>query len=153
MHIDINVQNTLLVTQKFNNTKDNVCAVKLVSMSQVRENAMKLTVNIAKPRCLAFLCVMQTPSPIYRDITFSAVEPSGPFHTAATRNSTELEQPVKYWTIIADIVFSLLFCILFHVIWGDFREEIHIFIGVKLAHFLFCCRFRSLIVEVSDSYG
>jgi len=106
--------------------------------------SIKLTVYVAEPRCFALFRMVEATGPINRNVAFSTVESCSAFHTATPGNAAKLEQTVEYWAIVSDIVFPLLFGILFHVIRRNLRQKINVFVCVELAHFLFGGRLCSL---------
>lgn len=83
-------------------------------------------------------------SPVDGDIALAAVQSSGTFHTPASGDPTELEEAVKDRAVVSDVVFALFFGVLLHIVWGDFREEVYIFVCVELAHLLLRGGLRSL---------
>lgn len=89
---------------------------------------------------------MKTSSPVHRNITFAAIETSSTFHTAASTDSAELKESIEDWTIITDVVLALLLGHVLHVVRCDFLEELDIFVGMKLRHFVLVGRFGSLCI-------
>lgn len=104
----------------------------------------ELTINITETTCFALFRMMETPGPIYSDIALPSVEACCSLHTSTSADTTELEQAVKDWAIVTHVVFSLLLGERVHIIRGDFLEEVDVFIGVELGHFMTSGRFRAL---------
>jgi len=94
----------------------------------------KHTVDVAETTGLAFLGVMQTASPVDSNIAFAAVQPRRTLHTATSADTAELEQTVEDRTVVADVVFALLFAEVVHVVWGDALQEVDVLVGVELGH-------------------
>jgi hypothetical protein len=115
-----------------------------VSRFIMRKNFIRLTVDVAEATSLALLGVMETSSPVDGDVAFAAVKTSCAFHAASGANTAEFEETVKDWTVIPDIILSLLFCIVLHVVRGDFLQEVDVLISMKLRHLMFICGFRAL---------
>lgn len=107
-------------------------------------NRSKLTVHVAETASLAFLCVVETASPVYSDITFVAVKSSGALHATSGTNTTEFEETVEHGAIITDIVLALFFCKRIHVIRGNLGEEVDVFVRMELGHLKFGGWFRTL---------
>jgi hypothetical protein len=108
----------------------------------------KHTIDIAETAGLAFLGVMQTASPVDSDVALAAVQSCSAFHAASSADSAELEQAVEDGTVVANIVFALLFAEVVHVVWGDALQEIDVFVGVELGHFVLGCRLRAVDLQV-----
>jgi hypothetical protein len=87
---------------------------------------------------------MQSTSPIDCDIALSSVQTRRALHGATSTDPAELEQAVKDGTVISDVVFALLFGEVVHVVRCDFVEELDIFVGVELRHFVLGGWFRAL---------
>jgi len=94
------------------------------------------TVDIAETTCFTLFGVMKTSSPVDGDIAFAPVEASCALHTATSADAAEIKQPVEDWTVITNIVFSLLLGEVVHVVRSDLLEEINILIRVELGHFM-----------------
>lgn len=90
--------------------------------------------------------MVKTTRPIHRNVTLVAVESGGTFHATTGTDTTELKKPVKYWTVITNVVFALLLGVGLHVIRGDLGEKVDIFISVELGHLEFGGRLRTLQV-------
>lgn len=88
--------------------------------------------------------MMKSTGPIDCNITFLPIESRSAFHASTSANAAEFEKAVEYRTVITDIEAALLFLISFHVVGGDFLEEIDVFIGMKLGHFVVGGGFRTL---------
>ena len=87
---------------------------------------------------------METTSPVDGDVAFVSVEACSPFHTATGTDSTKLKKPVKYRTVVADIISTLLACKRVHVVGGYFPQEVDVFVGMELRHFKLGGRFGAL---------
>lgn len=87
---------------------------------------------------------MQATCPVHCDITFVAVQSCRTLHTTTGTDAAELEQAVEHRTVITDIVPTLLFSELFHVVGCDLGEEVDVFVGVELRHLVLRGRFRTL---------
>jgi hypothetical protein len=109
---------------------------------------VKLTIDVAKATCFALLCVMQTASPVDGDVAFSAVQPCGTLHAASGADTTKLEQAVEDRTVVADVVLALLLAEVVHVVRSDALEEIDVFVGVELGHFVLGCWFGAVDLQV-----
>ena len=107
-----------------------------------------LTVDVAETTGFALLCVVETASPVDSDVAFSAVQSCGTLHAASSADTAELEQAVKDGTIVADIVFALLLAEVVHVVGSDALEEIDVFVGVELGHFVLGSWFGAVDLQV-----
>ena len=87
---------------------------------------------------------MQSTRPINCNVAFSSIQTRCTFHTTASANAAELEKAIEHRTIVSNIVFALLFCIVIHVVGRYALQEIYIFIGMELCHFEFAGRFGAL---------
>ena len=94
----------------------------------------QLTVDVAETTGFALLGVMQTTSPVHSNIAFAAVQPRRTLHAAASTDTAEFEQTVEDRTVVADVVFALLFAEVVHVVWGDALQEVDVLVGVELGH-------------------
>lgn len=103
-----------------------------------------ITVDVAEPACFTLFRVMQTPSPVDCYVAFPAVQPGGAFHTSSSADATELKQSVKHWTVVADVVLSLLFRVIVHIVGCDFTQEVNVLVGMELRHFEPVCWLRAL---------
>lgn len=88
--------------------------------------------------------MMETTSPIDRNVALATVQTRSTLHTAATRDTAKFEKTVEDGAVVADVVFALLFGEIFHVVRRNLGEELDVFIGVELTHLGFRRRFRSL---------
>ena len=79
---------------------------------------------------------MKSSSPVDGDIAFAPVEASGALHTATSADAAEIKQPVEDWTVITNVVLSLLFGKVVHVVRSNFLEEIDILVRMELGHFM-----------------
>lgn len=70
---------------------------------QQLENPQNNIINIAKPRSLALLRMVQTPGPINCDIRILPVELDGRANGAASGGLTELKQAVEYGAVLAHV--------------------------------------------------
>lgn len=102
------------------------------------------TVNIAEAASLALLGMVKTTRPVHGHIAFITVETRSAFHASTCADTAKLEKPIKYWTVVPDIIPSLFLSVVFHVVGCNFREEIDVFIGVKLCHLKLAGRFCAL---------
>lgn len=87
---------------------------------------------------------MQTSCPIDRIIAFAPIQTSGAFHATTRTDSAELEHAVEDGTIIANVIFALLFLIRLHVVWGDLLEEVDVLVCMELGHLMARRRLGSL---------
>lgn len=78
--------------------------------------------------------MVQTTRPVHSNVAFVAIQARGAFHAATCTDAAEFEQPIKYRTVITDIVLALFLAVLFHIVGCDFREEVNVFVGVELGH-------------------
>ncbi|KAH3670936.1 hypothetical protein OGAPHI_000647 [Ogataea philodendri] len=90
VHIGIDVQDTWMVSQKLDDSQNNV-------------------IDITKPRGLGFFSMVQTSGVIDGDIAFSSVESGGTFHGSSSRNTTVLKQTIKHRTVVSNVELGLLF--------------------------------------------
>ena len=104
----------------------------------------KLTIHVAETASLALLCVVETTSPVYSDITFVAIEASRTLHATPGTNTTEFKETVEHGTIITHVVLALLFCKRIHIIRGNLGEEVDVFVRMELGHLKFGGWFRTL---------
>lgn len=109
---------------------------------QASEDA--LTIDVAEATGFALLGVMQATSPVNCDVALLAVEAGGALHAASSADAAELEEAVKYGTVISDVVFALLLLVGVHVVGGDFLQEIDVLVRVELGHFTSSGRLRAL---------
>ena len=109
-----------------------VCVSSTSEVLQLLE--AELTVDVTETGRLALLRMMQTSSPVDRNITLAPVQPCSALHTASSRDPTKLKQPIKHRTIIPDIILPLLFGERVHIIWRHTLQEVHILVGVELCH-------------------
>lgn len=110
------------------------------------EGVMQLTIDIAEARGFAFLGVMKTTSPVYRNVALLAVQSGSTFHASASADTTKLKQPVENRAIVSDVVFALFFLEGVHVIGGNLLQEVDVFVRMKLRHFTSSCGFRTLFM-------
>jgi len=108
----------------------------------------KHTIDVAKATGLAFLGMMQTASPVDSNVALAAVQPCGALHAASSTDTTEFEQSVEHRTVVADVVFALFFAEVVHVVWCDALQEIDVFIGVELGHFILGCWLCAVDLQV-----
>lgn len=78
------------------------------------------TIDVAETASFALLGMVQTTSPIHRNVAFLSVQSSGAFHTAAGTDATELKEPVENRAVITDVVFALFAHVTVHIIRSDF---------------------------------
>ena len=108
----------------------------------------QLTVDVAETTGFALLGVMQTTSPVHSNIAFAAVQPRRTLHAAASTDTAEFEQTVEDRTVVADVVFALLFAEVVHVVWGDALQEVDVLVGVELGHLVLGCGLCAVDFEV-----
>lgn len=106
------------------------------------------TIDVAEATGLALLCVMQPTSPVDCNIALLPVQASGALHRSSCADSTELEETVKYRTVITDIIFGLLSHVTVHVIGGDPSEEVDVLVGMELCHLIDNGRLGPVDLEV-----
>jgi hypothetical protein len=87
---------------------------------------------------------MKASSPVYSDVTFAAVETGCTLHAPSRADTAKLEKSIEDRAIISDIELALFFGVVLHIIWCDLLKEIHVFVGMKLGHFVLVGRFCSL---------
>ena len=107
-----------------------------------------LTVDVAETTGFALLCVVETASPVDGDVAFSTVQSCGTLHAASSADTTEFEQTVEYRTVVTDVVLSLLLAEVVHVVGSDALEEIDVFVGVELGHFVLGSWFGAVDFQV-----
>lgn len=78
------------------------------------------TIHVAEATCFTLLRVMKSPSPVDGDVALLSVKARGALHAATSANAAEFEQTVEDGTIVAHVVFALLFRIVVHVVWCHF---------------------------------
>ena len=88
--------------------------------------------------------MVKTARPVDCNVALLAVQPRSTFHTSTGADSAELEQTIKDWTIITNVIAALLFDVAVDVIRGDLLKEVDVFIGMELRHFVFGRWFRAL---------
>lgn len=79
---------------------------------------------------------METTGPIDSNIALVAVQSRSTFHTTTRTNSAELKKPVENWTIVSNVVSTLFFGEVIHIVRCHLGEEVDIFIGVELGHLI-----------------
>ena len=141
--INVDIEHALVVTEKFEDTKDDVCNSQGFSVADeiVKDHC---TIYIAEAAGLALFRVMETTSPVDCHITFAAIQPCSTLHTATSTNPAEFKKTVKDWAIVAHVETALLFLVRLHVIGCHFLEELDVFIGVELGHLKIGSRFSAL---------
>jgi hypothetical protein len=97
--------------------------------------------------------VVKTTRPIDRNVALLAVEAGRTLHAAACADAAELEEAVKDWAVIADIVLGLLSHKGVHVVRRDLLEELDVLVGVKLRHLGRHSRLRALSGERGGETG
>jgi hypothetical protein len=134
MNIDVNVQGSLVDSQKFQDSQDNI-------------------VDIAEPAGLDFLRMMQTSGPVYRNVAFLTIKTGCTLHASTNADPTEIKKIVKDWTIITNVKLGLLGAEVLQIFWRDSLQEIDIVVGVKLGHFQWsgCLGSLKYIVSASSS--
>ena len=108
-----------------------------------------LTIDVAEATGLALLGVMESTSPVDRDVAFASVEARSALHAATGGDTAELEEAIKDGTIVADIELALLFHEGVHIVGGDLLEKVDILVRMKLGHFMLCSWFSSLNARIS----
>lgn len=103
-----------------------------------------LTVYVAEATGLALLGVMKATGPIYGNVAFLTIEPGCSFHTSTSADATEFKKAVEDRTVVAYVEATLLFRMVLHIVGGNLLQEIDIFVGVKLGHFVVGGRFCAL---------
>lgn len=79
---------------------------------------------------------METAGPVDSNIAFVAVQSRSTLHTTSCANSTEFEKAVEDRTIVSNIVPTLFFGEVIHVVRCHLGQEVDIFIGVELGHLI-----------------
>lgn len=105
-----------------------------------------LTIDVTEPTSFALFCVMESTSPVDSNVTLLPVESCSSFHASTCADTTELEEAVKYWTVVADVEATLFFLVCVHVVGSDLFQEVDVFVRVKLCHLMVRGRFSSLTV-------
>jgi len=88
--------------------------------------------------------VVQTTSPIHSHVAFTPVQSCSTLHAATCADAAEFEKAIEHRTVVPYIEPTLLFLVCLHIIWGDFVEEINVFICVELRHLELAGGFRTL---------
>ena len=146
--INVDIEDALLVAEQFDDTKYNVCKnLASVSDHYLQRTGPEPTVHITETTSFTLLGVMETTSPIYRDIAFPSIESRSAFHGSTSTDSTELEQSVEYRTVVSDVVLALLLAEGIHVLRGDLVQEVDIFVCVELGHFVLGSWFCALEIH------
>jgi hypothetical protein len=145
VHVNVDVQNALLVSQKLDNAEDDVCEISW----GWRRYRRILTVDITKTTSFALLCVMQSAGPVDRDIALPAVQTRRALHGASRADTAELEQAVKDGTVVSNVVLALLFGEAVHVVRRDLVQELDVLVGVELRHFVLGRGFGALSSDQS----
>lgn len=91
---------------------------------------------------------MQSSGPVHSDIALSAVQTRSSLHGSTRANTAELEQAIKHWTVVTDVILALFSNKVFHIVGRDLVQELYVLVRVELRHFVFGSRLRAL-VEVS----
>lgn len=94
------------------------------------------TVDVAETTCFTLLRMMKSTGPVDGDIAFAPVQAGCPLHTTTSTDAAEVKKSIEDWTIIADVVFSLLFGEVVHIVRCDLLEEVDVLIRVELGHFM-----------------
>lgn len=143
VNVDVDVEDALMEAEELNDAEYDV--YRLRSASEPRENLFSLpTVDVAEATRFTLFRVMQASSPVDGHIALSPIEPCCALHTTAGADAAEVEQTIKHWTVIADVVFALLFLIVVHIVRRDFAEKVDVLVCVELGHFELVGRFRAL---------
>jgi hypothetical protein len=79
---------------------------------------------------------MKSPGPVDGDVAFAPVQAGCPLHTSTSTDAAEVKQSIEDWTIITDVVFSLLLGEVVHIVRCDLLEEVDVLIRVELGHFM-----------------
>lgn len=74
------------------------------------------TVHIAESTGFSLLRVMETTSPVYRNITLAVSKPSCGLHASTSTNTAEVKEAIKNWRISANAVSELLLLVPMHVV-------------------------------------
>lgn len=81
---------------------------------------MAHTVYVAETTCFTLFRVMQTASPVDRNVALIPIQARSTFHAATRANSTEFKKSIENGTVVSDVVSSLLLRIIIHVVRRDF---------------------------------
>jgi hypothetical protein len=119
-----------------------------MSTANIFHTIAQHTVDVAETTGFTFLGVMQTTSPVHSNIAFAAVQPRRALHAAASADTTEFEQTVEDGTVVADVVFALLFAEVVHVVWGDALQKVDVLVCVELGHLVLGCGLCAVDFEV-----
>lgn len=80
--------------------------------------------------------MVKATSPVDGNIAFVAVQSCGAFHAATSADSAELEETVKHGAIVSNIVPALFLREVVHVVGCDLGQEVDVFVGMELGHFV-----------------
>ena len=131
--INVDIEDALIITEKFEDTKDNVYNSE-IQWGLRRIGKECCTVNVAEAAGLALFCVMKTTCPIDCHVTFAAVQPCSTLHTATCAYAAKFEETVKDWAVVAHVETALLFLVRLHIVRCHFLEEFDVFVRVELGH-------------------
>ena len=112
---------------------------------------MILTVHVTEATGFTLLGVMETTSPIHRNIAFATVESRCALHAAAGADAAKFEQPIKDGTVITYVELSLLFRVGVHIVWGDLGKKLNVLVRVELSHLKLVGRLRPLFHELLET--
>jgi hypothetical protein len=128
MNIDIKVQDSLMHSQKFQDSQYDV-------------------IDVAEPACPNFLSVVKSSGPVYGNIALLTIKTGSTFYTSTSADTTEIKQAVENRRIIANVKLGLLRTEVVHILWRDSLQKIDIVVGVELGHFQWRGWLGSLILH------
>lgn len=94
------------------------------------------TVNVAEATCFTLLGMVKSTGPIDGDVAFAPVQAGCSLHTTTSTDAAEVKKSIEDWTIIADVVFTLLLGEVVHIVRCDLLQEVDVLIRVELGHFM-----------------
>lgn len=75
MNVDIDIEDSLVVSQQLQDAQDDVCAESVRRSPLQKLEGLRLTVHIAEPTRFRLLRMMETASPVDRDVALVSRQP------------------------------------------------------------------------------
>ena len=125
MNVNIDVQDTLMIFQQFQDGQDNV-------------------VDVTETWSFGFFGVMESSSPIDGNVCSLFVQLYSRSYWTSGRQLTKFVEAVEDGAIFTDVEPLHLFVVLAHVVWTNGTKKSDIVIRMKFGHFFLGCFVRSV---------
>jgi hypothetical protein len=135
VYVNIDVEDSLLVPKQLKDTEYDICTL-LVSGTNTWWRNRSFTVDITEATCFTLFRVVQASCPVDGDVALIPVQPRSALHAATCADPAELEKAVKDRTVVTNVISALLSDERVHIIRGHLGQEVDVFVGVELRHFV-----------------